>query len=125
MTGISVNAHLSEVLNGDEVLSGMTQDIYPIIAENDVRYPFILHIREGVRPIDTKTCIAGDTVEFSIAVVSDKYAQTVSISERVRELLEKRRDGYFSECNFVAANEDYQNDAFVQRLRFSATILRK
>lgn len=125
MTGLSINIHLSEVLNGDPVLSGMTSDIYPVIAENDVKFPFILHTREDVRPIDNKSFISGDQVPFSIAIVSDKYAETVTIAERVRQLFEKRRDGYFSECNLTAAQEDYQNDAFVQRLRFSGTILKK
>lgn len=122
MTGISVNAHISEILNNDSVLSGMTQDIYPVIAENDVNFPFILHMRDSIAPIDTKNIIVGDKVQFSIAIVSDKYKTGITIAERVRLLLDKRRDGYFNECILIGATEDYLNDAYVQRLRFAATI---
>lgn len=122
MTGISVNAHLNEILTNDSVLSGMTQDIYPIVAEEDVKFPFIIHMRDGIAPIDTKNIIVGDKVQFSIAVVSDKYITGVTIAERVRKILDKRRDGYFSDCLLIGATEDYINDAYVQRLRFAVTI---
>ena len=103
----------------------MCKNIYPVIAEEDVKYPFILFTRTGVEPIDSKAYVVGDRVSFTIAIVNDKYMLGVDIAERVRELFEKRRDSYFSEINFTGCDEEYNQDAFVQRLNFVATILNK
>lgn len=123
MTGLSINKHINSILNGDETLKEMCTSIYPLIAEEDVKFPFILFTRDTMTPIDTKGYIAGDTVDFSIAIVNDRYALTCDIAERVRELLENRHDGCFSRCSLTGCSEGYQDDAYVQRLNFRATIL--
>ena len=125
MTGLSINKYIYTILKDDAELLTMCKNIYPVIAEEDVKYPFILFTRTGVEPIDSKSYVVGDRVSFTIAIVNDKYMLGVDIAERVRELFEKRRDAYFSEINFTGCDEEYSNDAFVQRLNFVATILNK
>lgn len=130
MTGLSINKFIFNILQSDKELAGMCNNIYPLVIEEDtlkknpLRFPFILFTRDNVQPIDTKEYVVGDRVTFSIAIVSDKYLTTVDIAERVRLLFEKRRDNYFSETNLTSCTEDYSNDAYVQRLSFSATILK-
>ena len=125
MTGLSINKYIYTILKDDAELLTMCKNIYPVIAEEDVKYPFILFTRTGVEPIDSKSYVVGDKVAFSIAIVNDKYMLGVDIAERVRELFEKRRDSYFSEISFVGCDEEFNQDAFVQRLSFVATILNK
>ena len=124
MTGLSINKFIFNILQSDNELTSMCKSIYALVAEEEVKFPFILFTRDNVQPIDTKEYVVGDRVTFSIAIVSDKYLTTVDIAERVRLLFEKRRDNYFSETNLTSCTEDYSNDAYVQRLSFSATILK-
>ena len=125
MTGLSINKYIYTILKDDAELLTMCKNIYPVIAEEDVKYPFILFTRTGVEPIDSKAYVVGDRVSFTIAIVNDRYMLGVDIAERVRELFEKRRDSYFSEINFTGCDEEFNQDAFVQRLNFVATILNK
>lgn len=125
MTGLSINKYIYTILKDDAELLTMCKNIYPVIAEEDVKYPFILFTRVNVEPIDSKAYVVGDRVAFSIAIVNDKYMLGVDIAERVRELFEKRRDSYFSEINLTGCDEEFNQDAFVQRLNFVATILNK
>lgn len=124
MTGLSINKFIYNILQSDKELTSMCKSIYPLVAEEEVKFPFILFTRDNVQPIDTKEYVVGDRVTFSIAIVSDKYLTTVDIAERVRLLFEKRRDNYFSETNLTSCTEDFSNDAYVQKLSFSATILK-
>lgn len=123
MTGLSTNTKIYDILKNDAKLGEMCKSIYPLVAEEDVKFPFILFSRTSVRPIDTKTCIAGDNVTFDIVIVSDKYKLGVNIAERVRQLFEKRRDSYFREVNMTGCTEGFGDNAYVQTLSFSATIL--
>lgn len=125
MTGLSINKKIYEILSNDAELSGMCTNIYPLIAEESVQFPFVLFTRNDVSPIDSKSYVAGDQIEFSIAIVNDKYMLTVDIAERIRKLFEKRRDGYFNEINFVGCSEEYTNNAYVQQLNFVATVLKR
>lgn len=124
MTGLSINKHIYSILKDDAQLLEMCQNIYPVIAEETVKFPFILFTRSNIQVMDSKCHIAGDNVGFAIAIVNDKYMLTVDIAERIRELFEKRRDGYFSDCSLTGCDEEYSNDAYVQRLYFTATIMR-
>ena len=124
MTGLSINKYIYNILQGDNELTEVCKSISPLIADEEVKFPFILFTRNDVQPIDAKECVVGDRVTFSIAIVSDKYLTTVGIAERIRLLFDKRRDSYFSETNLTSCTEYYSNDAYVQRLNFSATILK-
>lgn len=124
MTGLSVNIKINDILKNDSKLQELTKNIYPIVAENDVKFPFIVFSKTDVNPIDTKVCVAGDKVNFEIAVISDKYKIGVQIAERVRQLFEKRRDDYFREVNMINCKEMFDYDCYIQLLSFSATILR-
>ena len=78
MTGLSINKFIYNILQSDKELTSMCKSIYPLVAEAEVKFPFILFTRDNVQPIDTKEYVVGDRVTFSIAIVSDKYLTTVA-----------------------------------------------
>lgn len=125
MTALSLNKQIYAILSQDSGITSMCQSIYPVVAEEDVKFPFILYRRETIQPYDCKGYTVGDRCNFSIVAVSDKYAVTVELAERIRQLFEKRRDGYFTECNLTGCSEDFVNEAYTQQLDFQATIMRK
>lgn len=123
MTGLSITNKIYEILDADQQFKAMCSHYYPLIAEEDVTFPFVIYRRDGIEAVTTKSCIAGDKVDFTFVIVSDKYAPTVDIAERIRKLFEGRRDGYFNAVILTSSEEEYANDAYTQRLSFTSTIL--
>lgn len=122
-TSISVNKHIYNLLINDEILNGMvSKKIYPLIAEESVTYPFIIFTKESAMANYTKDLLMYDTVTISVAIAATNYIQTVEIAERVRQILENRRDDYFYNILFDEVTEDFVEDAYIQQLKFSVKI---
>jgi len=122
-TSISVNKHIYNLLINDEILNGLVgKKIYPIVAEETVSYPFILFTKESAIANYTKDLLMYDTVTISIAIAATNYSQTVEIAERVRQILENRRDDYFYNILFDEVTEDFVEDAYIQTLKFTSKI---
>lgn len=122
-SSISVIKHIFRILSSDNTLNEMVGNkIFPIIAENDITFPFILVTRTSITPITFKTGVAVDKVTFQVVIEDVDYFRTVNIAERVRELLELRHSDYFKRIEFSNCYEDFMNDAYQQKLQFSAMI---
>ena len=110
-------------LSSDEKLKELVgKNIYPIVAEEDVTFPFITFKKTSIYPQTFKTGVSVDRVNFEVNVAAVDYITTVTISERVRELLELRTSSYFKRIEFVGNTEDYVNSIYTQTLQFSAMI---
>ena len=103
----------------------ITCRIYPLIADNDAKYPFIIYKRVNLLSSDAKDGVFQDDATIEINVVSDKYSIGVDIATKVRELLEKEhvtfQDLEIDDCKIVLATEEY-NSAFVQRMQFNLKV---
>ena len=122
-TGISINKYIFKMLSQDERLNELVgKNIYPIVAEEDVTFPFITFRKLSIYPQTFKTGVAVDKVSFEVNVAAMDYITTVTISERIREILELKTSSYFKRIEFVGNTEDYVNSIYTQTLQFSAMI---
>ena len=122
-TSISVNKYIYQLLISDEKLKELVGNkIYPLVAEESVTYPFIIFTKENAFANYTKDLLTYDTVNISVAIAAVNYFQTVQIAERVRQILENYRDGYFYTILLDNVTEDYVEDTYIQQLQFSAKI---
>ena len=104
-------------------------DCYPCIADNDVKFPYIVYNRNGLSTSLTKDGYCSDNISFEISIYSDKYAQSISVAESVRdalEILSTNYDKYFEINNSVITNtsEYWDSNAYVQNIVWSADIVR-
>lgn len=103
----------------------ITCRIYPLVADNDAKYPFIIYKRVNLLSSDAKDGVFQDDATIEINVVSDKYSIGVDIATKVRELLEKEhvtfQDLEIDDCKIVLATEEY-NSAFIQRMQFNLKV---
>lgn len=100
--------------------------VYPLVADNDAKFPFIIYKRIG---LVSQTCKDGtyqDNVTVEIKIVSDKYSVGVQLANIVRSLLQRSymRYGDF-EINDVTINyaaEDFLENAFIQTMQLTLKI---
>lgn len=122
-TSISSLKHIYQLLINDEDLNKLVdRKIYPLVAEESVTYPFIIFTKESASGNYTKDLLLYDTVSISVAVAAVNYFQTVQIAERVRQILENHRDGYFYNILLDNVTEDFIEDTYIQQMQFSAKI---
>ena len=122
-TAISANKHIYSLLTADtQLMEAVSGNIYPLVAEESVSYPFIIFTKESVNGNYTKDFLTFDTAVISVAVAARNYFQTVQIAERVRAVLEGYRDSYFSVIQLENVSEDFIEDAYIQHLQFQTKI---
>lgn len=122
-TSISSLKHIYQLLINDEELNKLVdKKIYPLVAEESVTYPFIIFTKESANGNYTKDLLVYDTVSISVAIAAVNYFQTVQIAERVRQILENHRDGYFYNILLDNVTEDFVEDTYIQQMQFSAKI---
>ena len=124
-TAISINKYISSILKGnEELMKKVHSNIYPLIANQDTTFPFIIHQRDAVIANYTKDGRSNDSASFTITIRSKSYADSIELTEIIRGLFERRHDNYFKLVQLSSVTEEYNgnDDSFTQRITFVATI---
>lgn len=122
-TSISYSKEVYKTLSESEDLVNIVQDkIFPIVAETDTSYPYLIFKKETVPSTVTKTCIACDNVNYYFTAVAKNYFETCDILEIVRKLFEGRHDEQILDMELNSISEDYIDGAYIQTIVFTAQI---
>lgn len=120
---LNIGKYIYNTLNQSE---NITCKIYPLVADNDAKFPFIIYKRVNLNSLMCKDGLYEDEATVEISVVTDKYSIGIEIANQVRELLESQILNYqgleITESRLMQASEEYNNGAFVQRLQFNFKI---
>ena len=109
--------------NSEELKQYVGNKIYPLVADNDVSYPFIVYSRTGVTNTICKDGYYEDDVNFSIIVVSNKYIDSLDIANIVRGIFNKQKlDKNIYNVSLDDIDENFTNDAYIQQLYFSCKV---
>ena len=115
---LNIGKVIFDKLNTISVLNGK---IYPLIAENNTEFPFVIYTRTGLNEEICKDGVYQDDITLSIQVITDKYADGIDIAQQVRELLTLHTSTMYS--HMISASEEYANDAYIQTLVFSINMV--
>jgi hypothetical protein len=95
--------------------------VYPLVADNDAKFPFIIYKRLNLVSLNNKDTYHEDQVTMEFTIVSDTYAKSIELANIVRALIEQRDQEYgdfaISDARLNMATEDYSGNAFVQKLQ--------
>lgn len=110
------------LLESDELTALIDQSkIFPLIANADTTFPFIVYSRDSLIPIYTKNLLTDNNVSFTIIVVSDDYIQSLDIANAVRHAIEGQmyQDEYLTiyPIRINSITENTLSDAYIQTIR--------
>lgn len=113
--------------NSQSITTLIGNKVFPLVAENDTNFDFVVYNREAVNPsTSTKDGYVGDMVVFRIDCLSDSYAKSVNLANEVRKVFEKRRivtnDLIIEDCYMASINEAYDTETFIQTMRFACIV---
>lgn len=126
INSLEIGKYINNILANNQDIQDLDARVYPLIADNDAKFPFIIYKRIG---LVSQTCKDGtyqDNVTVEIKIVSDKYSVGVQLANIVRSLLQRSymRYGDF-EINDVTINyaaEDFLENAFIQTMQLTLKI---
>ena len=112
------------MVENEELTSQISpNNIFPLIANADTRFPFIVYSRTNLIPTYTKNFLTENDVNFTIIVVSDDYVQSLEIANSVRHALESHRVSDESiviyPIRLQSVIEETLEDAYIQRMQFT------
>lgn len=128
MDNVKVGNVLCKILTTDEKLKSLIGNkVYPLVANQDTEFPFVVYKREGTIPTNTKdryTISFDSTIE--ILAVSDDYDEAVEIASLIGDAL-KGKKGIIEGINianidYESDDEDYIEGAFVQKLIYKIQV---
>jgi len=113
MTGISVISYLYDKLKNNSDLTNIVGDrIFPIVAEENTLYPYLIMKIESILPAYTKDGRIYDAITVSLTAYAKDYIKVTQIQEICRDILES------SSFRLDSMNEDFNNDAYRQQVNY-------
>ena len=115
------------LLNNKELQKNIRPtNIFPLIANANTNFPYIVMQTTGVRAIDSKEGLIDDNVTIEIICVSNDYSQSIDIAQEVRNTLDAKRfrdeEIFIDNIEIESITEEYVENAYLQRLVFNMSI---
>lgn len=114
--------------NGDTTLYSYIENrVFPIVAEEGTKYPFITYNRTSINSNRTKCGVYEDTVNFSVNILTTDYTSGLEIGNLVIDAIFKKLVSTIPNCDYrdiqlVGGNEQFTNEGFVQTLNFQVMV---
>ena len=100
--------------------------IFPIVAQANTTYPYIVMQRTGIRASYSKAGITEDNVTLEIIAISNDYSQSIDIAQLIRETIDGKRyrsdEIEIDDIEVESITEEFVDNAYLQRLVFSMKI---
>lgn len=100
--------------------------IFPIVAQANTKYPYIVMQRTGIRASYSKAGITEDNVTLEIIAISNDYSQSIDIAQLIRETIDGKRyrsdEIEIDDIEVESITEEFAENAYLQRLVFSMKI---
>lgn len=116
-------------LSQDSTLAGLIgqNKVFPIVAENETEFPFVVYTRTGVSPSNaTKDGFPEDKVTFQVSVCSNSYNESLDVADKVRELLEIKTiasdELAMIETYMTGITEAYDSNTYIQQMQFTTRV---
>lgn len=118
MKHFKIGSKIKEILTNDsEVTNYINNKVFPIVANNGTDIPFVIYRRYNYEPQSNKD-YKGESAEFEVRVVANKYEESVKIADAVGDALNDYKDNDVEQIRLITSNEDYLDEVFVQTLNF-------
>lgn len=102
-------------------IEAVGERVFPIVANEGTKYPFIVFERSGVDITATKDGFADIRATFNARIVSSTYFDGLQILDTAIEQLERMQSkrGITYRVTLQGASEESTDDGFVQTITFS------
>ena len=126
INSLEIGKYINNILANNEDIKALKAKVYPLIADNDAKFPFLIYKRVGLTSQICKDGTFQDDVTIEIKVVTDKYSVGVQLVKIVRSLLQRPymqyEDFEINDVTINFASEDFLDNAFIQTMQLTLKI---
>ena len=121
---LKINKYIRKFLieNKELVKIVKATQMFPILANQNTKFPFITYQRTAVFSSYQKDGLTEDKITLEIIAVSDDYTQSIEIASLIRDTLEMKRfhdsDITIYSMLLESVHEEFADNAYIQRLVF-------
>lgn len=117
-TSISIIKELRKILLSNVELKKLVGErIFPIVADVETNYPFIVIKRNSLTVNYTKDILLLDENLLTFSILAEDYEKAVNIAELVRITLENKKTDFIKDCRITNVSDSY-NNIFVIEITF-------
>lgn len=110
------------MLQDEDIVSMVGSNIYPLIAPENVKGPFIVYVRDKYSKHSTKMGTYEDDCKVGIVAISDNYDDAVKLAQNIDGALtggHTSTDGINITIDLEDSSESFEDNKYVETLLFS------
>lgn len=115
MKNFSVGKEINRLLNESNVL-GISGKIFPLVANPNTTFPFMVYRRIGYQPASNKDYI-GEIVTMELNIASEGYQEGVDIADSVATILQGAETEIIEKIELANVTEMYLQNTYIQNLQ--------
>ena len=116
MKNFKVGKEINRLLTESNVL-GVSGKIFPLVANPNTTFPFLVYRRIGYQPRNNKDYV-GEIITIEMNIASESYQEGVDIANSVADILQNKETDIIETIQLVNVYEMYLQDTFIQNLQF-------
>lgn len=120
MKNFTIGKELNRILTEANV-NGISNKIFPLIANANTTFPFLVYRRNYYRPSSNKD-LEDEIVGIEIVIAATKYEESVVIADRVASALLHKKTDIIDDIQINNMYEDFIDDTFLQHINIDIYI---
>lgn len=109
------------LLNDVAVAEKLGNKVFPLIANANTTFPFLVYRRAAFRPAYNKD-LENEIVVIEIAIATVKYEEGVDIANSVADALNGKTTELIEDIQVTNIYEDFESDTFIQKITLEITL---
>ena len=122
MKNIDIGKQIIELLTKDEELTKLVgKKIFPLVANADTTFPFVVYKRAGFQPALNKD-YEGEKITVDFVICSTKYEESLKIANKIYQGLVHVETDIIDDSVAINLYEDYISDTYCQFITIIFTL---
>lgn len=118
---LMTNSALTEALKQEKDDGSTETKIYPIIADSEATFPFLIYRRMSYTPDNNKD-YSGEKIYIEFYVCATRYSESVDLINMVADTLNRKSTELIEDIEITNLYEDYIYDTYVQYASVEVTL---
>lgn len=115
MKNFKIGKEINRLLTESNVL-GVTGKIFPLIANPNTTFPFMVYRRIAYQPASNKDYM-GEVVMMEFNIATETYQEGVDIADSVASILQGAKTQLIENIQLTNVTEMYLQDTYIQNLQ--------
>ena len=126
---IQVGKAINNILTNDKTVTAkIGKRIFPLIANVDTQFPFVVYRRNSIIPVDSKDKFSHEeSATIEVVIAANSYNESIEIAELISKSLQGKKGNFsgveIKKIQLTEAAEDFIEDTYIQRLTFIITTI--